>query len=81
VIGGYGLDLFLPDVLKVAFPAVSKTTLGLIAGIPPLVTVFVMILWAADRRAARTPLARGPAGLVAAAGLTIATFDIPPMVS
>ncbi|HZE95618.1 MAG TPA: MFS transporter [Planctomycetota bacterium] len=82
VIGGYGLDLFLPDVLKVAFPAVSKTTLGLIAGIPPLVTVFVMILWGrrSDAQRERRWHVALPAWW-AAAGLTIATFDIPPMVS
>ncbi|HVR85210.1 MAG TPA: MFS transporter [Planctomycetota bacterium] len=82
VIGGYGLDMFLPDVLKLAFPFVSKLTLGLIAAIPPLFTVFVMIFWGrhSDARHERRWHVALP-GWWAALGLTLATLPIPPIVS
>jgi len=82
VIGGYGLDLFLPQVLDAAFPAVTKTQLGLIAGVPPLITVFVMIFW--GRRSDRLRERRWHVALPsfwAAAGLILATLPVPPIVS
>jgi ACS family tartrate transporter-like MFS transporter len=82
VIGGYGLDMFLPQVLGAAFPAVSKTVLGQIAGIPPLFTVFVMILWGrhSDARRERRWHVALPSWW-AALGLLLATLPVPPMVS
>lgn len=82
VIGGYGLDLFMPKVLGAAFPHVSKTILGQIAGIPPLVTVFVMILWGrrSDARRERRWHVALPSWW-AALGLVLATLPVHPMVS
>ena len=82
VIGGYGLDMFLPQVLGAAFPDVSKTRLGQIAGIPPLFTVFVMIFWGrhSDARRERRWHVALPSWW-AAVGLTLATLPVPPIVS
>lgn len=44
VVAAYGLDFYSPTLLAQSFPDVSKSTLGLIAAIPPLVTIPVMIL-------------------------------------
>jgi MFS family permease len=82
VIGGYGLDLFLPQVLSVAFPTVSKTVLGILGAIPPSVTVVVMILWGrhSDARRERRWHVALPSWW-AALGLTLATLPVPPIVS
>jgi ACS family tartrate transporter-like MFS transporter len=82
VIGGYGLDLFMPQVLSVAFPHVTKTVLGLIGAIPPAVTVVVMILWGrrSDARRERRWHVALPSWW-AAAGLLVATLPVPPSVS
>jgi ACS family tartrate transporter-like MFS transporter len=83
VIGGYGLDLFMPEVLSVAFPNVTKTVLGLIAAVPPLFTVFVMIYWGrrSDRLQERRWHVAIPS-LWAALGLALATVkDVPPLLS
>jgi len=82
VIGGYGLDMFLPQVLGVAFPKVSKTVLGVISAVPPLVTVFVMILWGrrSDARRERRWHVALPSWW-AALGLLLATLPVPPIVS
>jgi ACS family tartrate transporter-like MFS transporter len=82
VIGGYGLDLFMPQVLSVAFPHVTKTVLGLIGAIPPAVTVVVMILWGrrSDARRERRWHVALPSWW-AAAGLLVATLPVHPSVS
>jgi len=82
VIGGYGLDMFMPQVLGVAFPKVSKTVLGVISAVPPLVTVFVMILWGrrSDARRERRWHVALPSWW-AALGLLLATLPVPPIVS
>ena len=82
VIGGYGLDMFMPQVLKLAFPAVSTSVLGLIAAIPPLITVFAMIFWGrhSDHRRERRWHVALPAWW-AALGLLLATCGVPPIVS
>jgi len=82
VIGGYGLDMFMPQVLGVAFPKVSKTVLGVISAVPPLVTVFVMILWGrrSDARRERRWHVALPSWW-AAVGLLLATLPVPPIVS
>ena len=84
VIGGYGLDLFLAEVLRVAFPEdkTSTTMLGLIAAIPSAITVVVMILW--GRRSDRLRERRWHVALPswwAALGLMLATLPVPPMIS
>jgi ACS family tartrate transporter-like MFS transporter len=82
VIGGYGLDLFMPQVLSVAFPHVTKTVLGLIGAIPPAVTVVVMILWGrrSDARRERRWHVALPSWW-AAFGLLVATLPVHPSVS
>lgn len=82
VIGGYGLDMFMPQVLGVAFPKVSKTVLGVISAVPPLVTVFVMIFWGrrSDSRRERRWHVALPSWW-AAFGLLLATLPVPPIVS
>ncbi len=44
VVAAYGLDFFSPTLLSQAFPDVTKSTLGWIAAIPPLVTIPIMML-------------------------------------
>jgi MFS transporter, ACS family, tartrate transporter len=82
VIGGYGLDLFMPKLLAVAFPDVSKSLLGLLAAIPPLYTIPVMLFWgrSSDRRRERNWHVALPA-FWAAAGLALASMPIPPLVA
>jgi MFS transporter, ACS family, tartrate transporter len=44
VVAAYGLDFFSPTLLAQSFPEYSKSALGWVAAIPPLVTIPVMIL-------------------------------------
>jgi MFS transporter, ACS family, tartrate transporter len=44
VVAAYGLDFFMPTLLAQAFPGASKSILGWLAAIPPLVTIPVMVL-------------------------------------
>ena len=82
VIGGYGLDMFMPKILAIAFPDVSKSTLGLIAAIPPLFTVPVMVFW--GRQSDKTGERNWHVALAAwcaAAGLALGSFDVAPVVA
>jgi MFS transporter, ACS family, tartrate transporter len=79
VIGGYGLDMFMPKILALAFPDVTRSTLGLIAAIPPLCTVPVMVLW--GRHSDRTRERNWHVALAAwcaAAGLALGSFNVAP---
>jgi ACS family tartrate transporter-like MFS transporter len=55
VIGGYGLDFFLPTLIKRAFPAASSALVGVLSAIPPLFAIFAMMLHgrSSDRRGER----------------------------
>jgi ACS family tartrate transporter-like MFS transporter len=80
IIPGYGLDMFMAEVLKKAFPHASTTRLGQIAAIPSIVTVFVMILW--GRRSDRLRERRWHVALPswwAAVGLALATGLVNPV--
>jgi MFS transporter, ACS family, tartrate transporter len=44
VVAAYGLDFYSPTLLAQSFPELSKSALGWIAAIPPLLTIPVMIL-------------------------------------
>jgi ACS family tartrate transporter-like MFS transporter len=82
VIGGYGLDMFMPRLLSIAFPDVSTTTLGLIAAIPPLITIPTVVLWGhhSDQTRERNwhvALAVWWAGT----GLALASFPVAPAVA
>jgi MFS transporter, ACS family, tartrate transporter len=82
VIGAYGFDFFMPKILARVFSGVSKTELGLIAAIPPLYTVFVMVLWGrrSDRLGERRWHVVWPA-LWAACGLFVASFEVSPAIA
>ena len=45
VVGGYGVDFFLPTILQSSFPSATKSQLGLLAAIPPLITLPLMMLY------------------------------------
>ncbi|HWZ92289.1 MAG TPA: MFS transporter [Polyangiaceae bacterium] len=55
VIGGYGLDFFLPTLIKRAFPGASSALVGVLSAIPPLFAIFAMMLHgrSSDRRGER----------------------------
>ncbi|MFN0125725.1 MAG: MFS transporter [Verrucomicrobiales bacterium] len=44
-IGGYGLDFFSPTILKNNFPTFSKSQIGLLSAIAPLITIPIMVLY------------------------------------
>jgi MFS transporter, ACS family, tartrate transporter len=44
VVGAYGLDFFVPTLLAQAYPQLSKSALGWVAAIPPLVAIPIMVL-------------------------------------
>ncbi len=44
VVAAYGLDFFSPTLLSQSFPELSKSGLGWVAAIPPLVTIPIMIV-------------------------------------
>ncbi|HEY4102737.1 MAG TPA: MFS transporter, partial [Polyangiaceae bacterium] len=55
VIGGYGLDFFLPTLIKRAFPAATPAFVGVLSAVPPLFAIFAMMLHgrSSDRHAER----------------------------
>jgi ACS family tartrate transporter-like MFS transporter len=55
VIGGYGLDFFLPTLIKRAVPGASSALVGVLSAIPPLFAIFAMMLHgrSSDRRGER----------------------------
>jgi MFS transporter, ACS family, tartrate transporter len=81
VIPAYGADFFMPKILREAFKSASNTQLGLILAIPSLYTVFVMVFWGrrSDRLGERRWHVVWPS-VWAAIGLTVASFDVPPLV-
>jgi MFS family permease len=81
VVGAYGLDFFSPTLLAQAYPLLSTTRLGLIAAIPPLVTIPVMIAWGRRsdaRRECRWHVALPIFAL--SAGLLLLCLKLPPAV-
>jgi MFS transporter, ACS family, tartrate transporter len=44
VVAAYGLDFFSPTMLAQSFPGLSKSSLGWVAAIPPLITIPAMII-------------------------------------
>lgn len=55
VIGGYGLDFFLPTLVKQEFPGQSSTVIGFLCGIPALCAIPMMVLHgrSSDKRGER----------------------------
>jgi MFS family permease len=44
VVGGYGLDFFTPTILQNAYPTLTKSQLGWLSALPPLITIPIMIV-------------------------------------
>jgi MFS transporter, ACS family, tartrate transporter len=79
VVGGYGLDFFVPTLMHGAFPDLSKTALGFLLAVPPLVTIPVMIAY--GRRCDRKDNARESVAWAAAAfavGLAVLALQLSP---
>jgi ACS family tartrate transporter-like MFS transporter len=80
VVGGYGVDFFLPTLLQSAFPALAKSQLGWLSAIPPLITIPIMILH--GRRSDRLKERRWHVAAAAwwfSLGLVLLSFPIPPL--
>jgi ACS family tartrate transporter-like MFS transporter len=81
VIAGYGLDFFLPSLIKQSFPGVSPTVFGIITGIPAMFALVIMAPYgrSSDRHNER----RWHYALAvwwAALGLLAVSFHVPPIV-
>jgi MFS transporter, ACS family, tartrate transporter len=81
VIAGYGLDFFLPTLIKQSFPGVSSTMFGVITGIPAMFALVIMAPYgrSSDRRNER----RWHYALAvwwAAIGLLAVSLHIPPII-
>ncbi len=82
VVGGSGLDLFMPTLIHGALPGKSPATVGWLNAVPPLIAAVAM-LWhgrSSDRRAERR-WHFAAASAWAAAGLVVASLPIPPSVA
>lgn len=78
VIGGYGLDFFLPTLITRAFPNASSAFVGVLSAVPPLVAIFAMMLHgrSSDRRGERRWHV-ATALWWAALGLLLASLPVP----
>jgi ACS family tartrate transporter-like MFS transporter len=79
VVGGYGVDFFLPTLLQSAYPALTKSELGWLSAVPPLITIPIMILH--GRLADRLQERRWHVAIAAswfAIGLVLLSFRLPP---
>lgn len=78
VIGGYGLDFFLPTLITRAFPNASSSFVGVLSAVPPLVAIFAMMLHgrSSDRRGERRWHVAS-ALWWAALGLLLASLPVP----
>jgi ACS family tartrate transporter-like MFS transporter len=81
-IGGYGLDFFQPALVHEAFPSASPLEVGFINAIPQLLALFSMVLYgrSSDRRHERKFHYAAAIG-VAAVGLLLTSFRLPPWVA
>ena len=79
VVGGYGLDFFMPTLIHEALPGASAVRVGALNAVPALIGVVVMVLHgrSSDRRAERR-WHFAAAVFWAAAGLVLASLPIPP---
>lgn len=82
VVSAYGLDFFMPTLLKQSFPAASPLMIGLLAACPPLFALFVMVWYgrSSDRRGERR-WHYAWAVWWAGAGLILASLPVPPLVA
>lgn len=79
VVAGYGLDFFMPTLIKQAFQGASNTLVGALVAIPASFALVVMVLHgrSSDRRKERK-WHYALAVWWAAAGLILASLPIPP---
>jgi MFS transporter, ACS family, tartrate transporter len=80
VVGGYGVDFFLPTLLQSAYPKLTKSELGLLSAVPALMTIPIMILH--SRRADRHKENRWHMAVALwwfSAGLVLLSFSVPPL--
>jgi ACS family tartrate transporter-like MFS transporter len=82
VVSAYGLDFFMPTLLKQAFPNAAPLTIGWLAAVPPLCALVVMVLYgrSSDRRGERR-WHYAWAVWWAGAGLILASLPVPPIVA
>jgi MFS transporter, ACS family, tartrate transporter len=82
VVSAYGLDFFMPTLLKQSFPTAAPLTIGLLAACPPLFALIVMVLYgrSSDRRGERR-WHYAWAVWWAGAGLILASLPVPPLVA
>ncbi len=80
VVAGYGLDFFMPTLIKQSFPEASNKMVGNLTAIPALFALFVMVFYgrSSDKRRERK-WHYAIAVWWAAAGLLIASLPIPPL--
>jgi MFS transporter, ACS family, tartrate transporter len=80
VVGGYGVDFFLPTLLQSAYPTLTKSELGWLSAVPPLITIPIMILH--GRRADRLKEHRWHVAIASwwlSVGLVLLSFPLPPL--
>jgi ACS family tartrate transporter-like MFS transporter len=82
VVSAYGLDFFMPTLLRQAFPAATPLTIGWLAALPPLFALVVMVLYgrSSDRRGERR-WHYAWAVWWAGGGLILASLPVPPIVA
>jgi MFS transporter, ACS family, tartrate transporter len=82
VVSAYGLDFFMPTLLKQAFPDAAPLAIGGLAALPPLFALVVMILYgrSSDRHGERR-WHYAWAVWWAGAGLILASLPVPPIVA
>ena len=81
IVGAYGLDFFMPTLIKGAFGG-SNTQVGFLAAVPPLLALVAMNLWgrSSDRRQERK-FHVAAAIAWAGTGLMLASLPVPPVVA
>jgi ACS family tartrate transporter-like MFS transporter len=81
-IGGYGLDFFQPTLVREWFPSARSLTVGCINAIPQFAALFVMVAYgrSSDRRGEHR-FHHAVAIWVAAAGLLLVSFRLPPWIA
>ncbi|HVJ20964.1 MAG TPA: MFS transporter [Polyangiaceae bacterium] len=82
VCGAYGLDFFMPSLIKKAFVGASNVQVGLLAAVPPFLALFVMNYWgrSSDRKQERK-FHVAAAFALAGTGLMLASLPVPPIVA
>jgi ACS family tartrate transporter-like MFS transporter len=80
VVGGYGVDFFLPTLLQNAYPTLTKSEIGWVSAVPALITIPIMILH--GRSADRFKHHRWHVAIASwwlSIGLLVLSFPLPPL--